>query len=140
MDSVEENGEPMDEPVHESISKLPPDTTASSDVSIKKDPMEVTKKVREDGVVAANEDPASMEVPIKKDPMQGVDQESLSKHLPNKPDDGVVAAKPAPAEPMDEEEPAMSVVVNLDRVVEKGTHVGPRRGERKRCEKKKWGE
>ena len=50
------------------------------------------------------------------------------------------AAKPAPAEPMDEEEPAMSVVVNLDRVVEKGTQVGPRRGKRKRREKKKLGE
>jgi hypothetical protein len=50
------------------------------------------------------------------------------------------AAKPAPAEPMDEEEPAMSVVVNLDRVVEKGTQVGPRRGERKKHGKKMWGE
>jgi hypothetical protein len=29
-------------------------------------------------------------------------------------DDGVVAAKPAPAEPMDEEEPTMSVLVNLE--------------------------
>ena len=32
--------------------------------------MEVTKKVPEDGVVAANEEPASMDVPIKKDPME----------------------------------------------------------------------
>ena len=88
MDSVEENGEPTDEPVHKSISKLPPDTTAISDASIKKDPMEVIKKVREDGVVAAKEDPASKEVPL----------------------------------------------------VEKGTQVGPRRGERKRHGKKMWGE
>ena len=41
--------------------------------------------------MAANEEPASMDVPIKKDPMEDVDQEILSKHLPNKPEDGLVA-------------------------------------------------
>ena len=100
VDSVEENGQPMDEVVHESLSKLPPDTTendangAAMEISSRVTAsFEVsTKKAPEDRVVAANEEPASMDVPIKKDPMEDVDQESLSKHLPNKPDGGVVAA------------------------------------------------
>ena len=48
---------------YDAAMKISSRVTASIDVSIKKDSMEVTKKTPEDGVVAANEEPAS-----KKDP------------------------------------------------------------------------
>ena len=86
-DSIEENGEPMDDAV-----------TASIGVSIKKDPVEVAKKVPEDGVVAANEscandaaieigtrDTASSDVRVKKDPVEDVGQEGLSEPKPKEP-------------------------------------------------------
>ena len=105
-DSIEENIEPKDDAVHKSLSKLLPDTTennandaameissrvtASIGVSINKDPVEVAKKVPEDGVVAANEscaNDAAIEIGTRDtaSTVEDVGQEGLSEPKPKEP-------------------------------------------------------